>query len=34
MSRVMRKQAFSICEGKDADELRGYREADQHLCFR
>ena len=23
-----------ICENKDADQLRGDREADQHLCFR
>ena len=29
----MRKPAFCICENKDADQLRGYREADQHLCF-
>ena len=34
MSRVMRKSAFCICENKDADQLRGNREADQHLCFR
>ena len=34
MSLVMRKQAFCICENKDADQLRGDREADQHLCFR
>ena len=34
MSRVMRKPAFCICENKDADQLRGYREADQRLCFR
>ena len=34
MSRVMRKQAFCICENKDADQLRGNREADQRLCFR
>ena len=33
MSRVMRKPAFCICENKDADQLRGYREADQRLCF-
>ena len=25
---------FCICENKDADQLRGYREADQRLCFR
>ena len=30
----MRKPAFCICENKDADELRGNREADQRLCFR
>ena len=29
----MRKQAFCICENKDADQLRGDREADQRLCF-
>ena len=28
------KPAFCICENKDADQLRGNREADQHLCFR
>ena len=32
--RVMRKPAFCICENKGADQLRGFREADQHLCFR
>ena len=30
----MRKPDFCISENKDADQLRGYREADQHLCFR
>ena len=30
----MRKPAFSIYENKDADQLRGNREADQRLCFR
>ena len=25
---------FCICENKDADQLRGNREADQRLCFR
>ena len=30
----MRKPAFCICENKDADQLRGSREADQHLFFR
>ena len=33
-SLVMRKPAFCICENKDADQLRGNREADQRLCFR
>ena len=27
------KPAFCICENKDADQLRSYREADQRLCF-
>ena len=30
----MRKSALCICENKDADQLRGNREADQRLCFR
>ena len=30
----MRKPAFYICENKDADQLRGNREADPRLCFR
>ena len=34
MSRLVRKPAFCICENKDADQLRGNREADQHLYFR
>ena len=34
ISRVVRKRAFCICENKDADQLRGNREADQRLCFR
>ena len=34
MSRVMRKPTICICENKDADQLRGNREADQRLCFR
>ena len=34
LSRVVRKPAFCICENKDADQLRGNREADQRLCFR
>ena len=33
MSRVVRKTAFCVCENKDADQLRGNREADQRLCF-
>ena len=32
--RVVRKPDFCICENKDADQLRGNREADQRLCFR
>ena len=31
LSRVMSKPAFCICENKDADQLRGFREAD--LCL-
>ena len=34
MSRVMINPTFCICENKDADQLRGNREADQRLCFR
>ena len=34
MSLVMRKPAFCTCENKDADQLRGNREADQRLYFR
>ena len=34
MSLVERKPAFCICENKDADQLRGDRDADQRLCFR
>ena len=30
----MREPAFCICKNKDADQLRGNREADQRLCFR
>ena len=30
----MRKPTICIGETKDADQLRGYREADQRLCFR
>ena len=34
MSLVVRKPVFCICENKDADQLRGNREADQRLYFR
>ena len=34
MSRFVRKPAYCICENKEADQLRGNREADQHLYFR
>ena len=34
MGLVVRKPVFRICENKDTDQLRGNREADQHLCFR
>ena len=34
MSPVMRKKSFCICENKNADQLRGNREADQRLSFR
>ena len=34
MSRRMGKQTICIGENKDADQLRGNREADQRLCFR
>ena len=34
LSRDVRKPDFRICENKDADQLRGNREADQRLCFR
>ena len=30
----MGKPTICICENKDADQLRGNREADQRLCFR
>ena len=30
----MRKPTLCIFENKDADQLRGNREADQRLCFR
>ena len=34
MNRIMGKPTICICENKDADQLRGIREADQCLCFR
>ena len=34
LSHVVRKPDFYICENKDADQLRGNREADQRPCFR
>ena len=34
LSRDLRKPTICICENKDADQLRGNREADQRLCFR
>ena len=34
LSRPMGKQTICIGENKDADQLRGNREADQRLCFR
>ena len=34
LSRPMGKPAIYIGENKVADQLRGNREADQHLCFR
>ena len=34
MSLVVRKPAFCVCKNKDADQLRGNREADQRHCFR
>ena len=30
----MGKPTICICDNKDADQLRGNREADQRLCFR
>ena len=33
MSLVMRKPDFCICKNKDADQLRGNREADHRLSF-
>ena len=34
MSHPVGKPTICICENKDADQLRGNREADQRLCFR
>ena len=34
LSRLMGKRTICIGENKDADQLRGNREADQRLCFR
>ena len=34
LSRPMGKPTICIGENKGADQLRGNREADQHLCFR
>ena len=34
MSPIVRKPDFCLGENKGADQLRGYREADQRLCFR
>ena len=34
MSRLVGKPTIRIGENKDADQLRGNREADQRLCFR
>ena len=34
LSHPMGKKTICICEIKNADQLRGYREADQRLCFR
>ena len=28
------RTGFCVCENKEADQLRGNREADQRLCFR
>ena len=33
-SRHEKTGFLHICENKDADQLRGNREADQRLCFR
>ena len=34
MSHLTGKTTICIGENKDADQLRGNREADQRLCFR
>ena len=34
LSRIVRKPDFTYAKNKDADQLRGNREADQRLCFR
>ena len=34
LSRLMGKPTICIGENKDADQLRGYRKADQRLSFR
>ena len=34
LNRLIGKPTIRICENKDADQLRGNREADQRLCFR
>ena len=34
LSHIVRKPTICICKNKDADQLRGNREADQRLCFR
>ena len=33
MSLIVRKPALCKSENKDADQLRGNREAEQRLCF-
>ena len=34
MSRLIGKPTIGICKNKEADQLRGNREADLRLCFR
>ena len=34
LQKPMSRHGKTICENKDADQLRGDREADQRLCFR